>query len=85
MTRKLTAAEVAEHFGVTLKTVTGWITAGELLAVDASRRRGSKKPRWRIDPENIQAFERGRTTTPPATPPERRKRQSVEGVIQFFK
>ncbi|HEY1186325.1 MAG TPA: helix-turn-helix domain-containing protein [Gemmata sp.] len=82
--RTLTVAEVAERFGVTPETVAGWIRAGELRAVNVSRSRTSKKPRWRVTPEALAAFETARSATAeqPAAP-KRRKRPAGD-VIEFY-
>jgi hypothetical protein len=73
--------DVCEQYGVTEHTVLTWITSGELRAVNVSRRRGAKKPRWRITAEALAAFELMRTPTPPA-PRVRRQRRS--DVIRFY-
>ncbi len=79
-----TVQDLQRRYGVTVHTVLGWIRSGELKAVNVGRRSGAKKPRWRISPEALAAFEQLRTATPlrPRTP--RRKRQDA-GVIEFYK
>jgi len=53
----------------------------ELRAIDVASR-GSRRPRYRIDPADLAIFENGRAVaTKPA--PKRRPRRSPE-VIQFF-
>jgi transposase len=48
---------IMERFGVGRGTVMAWIRANELKAVNASRTSDSRKPRWRISPESLAAFE----------------------------
>ena len=83
--RSLPVAEVAERFGVSAETVTGWIRAGELRAVNVSRSRTSKKPRWRVSALAIEAFEASRTATPEPTAPKTRRKKPTDGVIEFYR
>lgn len=70
----LTVLALAERYAVSQHTVLQWIRTGELRAVDVSRRLGGR-PRWRITPDAMAAFELLRTPTPaPAT--KRRQRQT---------
>jgi len=78
----LTIREVAERFAVGERTVTGWIRAGELRAINCGRRQGSKKPRWRITAEAIAAFELLRTPNPP--PPRTKRRKQQADLIEFY-
>jgi excisionase family DNA binding protein len=75
--------DICERFGVSRATVLRWIRVGELLAVNVSRRRDSKKPRWRVSAEALAQFERLRTPTPP--PPRASRRKRPGGVIEFYK
>jgi excisionase family DNA binding protein len=43
-----TIQDLQRRYGVTVHTVLGWIRSGELRAVNVGRRRGARKPRWRI-------------------------------------
>jgi excisionase family DNA binding protein len=72
--RSLRVREVAEHYGVTAGTVLAWLRSGELRAINVGRRVGARKPRWRITPEALAAFERRRTPSPTPAPTRRRKR-----------
>jgi excisionase family DNA binding protein len=78
-----TVSEVAARFGVGAATVGAWIRAGELLAVNVSRSAGSRKPRWRITPGAVEAFEVRRAGTPPVERKSRR-RQEPQDVIKFY-
>jgi excisionase family DNA binding protein len=77
----LTVQQVADRYSVTAHTVLGWIACGELRAINVGRTRGAKKPRWRITPAALDAFEAARSTTPPAPVAPRRKQ---EEVIRFY-
>jgi len=81
--RCLTPPELAARLRVKPSKVLGWIKTGELPALDVGN--GRKKPRFRISPEAIAAFEAARTSRPPApAPAARRRRRTDPGVIQFF-
>lgn len=75
--------DVQKRYGVTTKTVLGWIHSGELKAFNVGRRIDSKKPRWRITAEALADFERLRTPSPPPQKVRSRKWPD-EGVIQFY-
>lgn len=80
--RASTVQEVSQRYGVGEHTVLGWIASGQLRAIHVGRRPGAGKPRWRITPEALAAFEQVRTSAPPAAKLPRRKRP--EGVIEFY-
>lgn len=74
--------DLCERFSVGEHTVLGWIRRGELKAINVGRNAGGK-PKWRITPESLTAFEELRTPTAPAPRTTRRKRAT--GVIEFYK
>jgi excisionase family DNA binding protein len=78
----LTVKDICERFCVSEHTVLAWINRGELRAVNVGRRPGAKRPRWRITPEALAAFELARTPSPP--PPRGRRRQRPGEVVQFY-
>jgi excisionase family DNA binding protein len=78
-----TVKDLTERYGVSEHTVLGWISRGELRAINVGRRPGAKRPRWRITDEALQAFEMARTPTPPP-PRMRRRKRPAEDVIQFY-
>jgi excisionase family DNA binding protein len=80
----LSVRDLCERYGVSEHTVLGWIRSGELRAVNVGRRPGTKKPRWRITAEALQAFELARTPTPSPSRAQRRKKRPA-GVIEFYK
>ena len=75
--------DIAIKHDVTQHTVIAWIANGELVAVDVSRKKGGK-PRWRITPEALAAFEISRMPIPPMPKAKRRSRQRDEGVLDFY-
>jgi excisionase family DNA binding protein len=79
----LSVRDLCERYGVSEHTVLGWIRSGELRAINVGRRLGAKKPRWRITPEALEAFEILRTQTSP--PPRARRRNRPADVIEFYK
>jgi hypothetical protein len=72
---------IAKHYAVGVGTVLGWIRSGELAAINVGS--GAKRPRWRIMPDALEAFERRRAAQP-ATKPARRRRKADPAVIEFF-
>jgi excisionase family DNA binding protein len=79
-----TVEQIAQRYGVSTATVTAWITAGELRAVNVSRSRSSRKPRYRITAAALEAFEAARA--PDATPalPRVRRPKPGAGVVRFY-
>jgi excisionase family DNA binding protein len=81
-----TVEQIQARYGVGEGTVLGWIRSGELKAVNVGRNATAKKPRWRINPEALEAFERGRTPTPTAAvTPGKKPRRKKTDVIEFIK
>ncbi len=79
----LTVTDLMQRYGVSQHTVLAWIDAGDLKAVDVSRKRGGR-PRWRITAEALEQFEASRTKAPPA-PKKPRRKKSNEAVTEFYK
>lgn len=59
----LSVVELAERYRVSRETVLAWVDAGSLRAIDVSPP-GSKRRRLRFTDEQIQEFERQRSTAP---------------------
>jgi excisionase family DNA binding protein len=77
----LTVKQVAERFGVSPATVACWIRSGELRALNVGRAPAKKKPRFKVMPDALAAFELSRTVSPP---PERvRRRRSPEIIDRY--
>ena len=72
--------QVAESYGASVDTIRDWIASGKLTALNVGS--GSVKPRWRIRPCDIEAFERSRLSKP-ATKPTRRRKQDPS-ITEFF-
>lgn len=76
-----TVRDLCERYCVGEHTVLAWIRSGELRAIDVSRNRGGK-PRWRVTPEALEAFELIRTPSPP--PPRKRRRKQPPDVVEYY-
>jgi excisionase family DNA binding protein len=81
MTAAMTVRDVCERFAVSPHTVLAWIRSGDLAAVDVSPRPGGKRPRWRISPRALEAFELRRTGRPAG---HRTRRTVPGGIVQFY-
>jgi excisionase family DNA binding protein len=81
-TRWLTPPAVAEQLGIDADRVVRLIRSGEIEAVDVSNR-GSRRPRFRISPQALEAFLNRRRVVPPA-PAVRRRRSSTAAVKEYF-
>jgi len=78
----LTPPEIARRLRVKPEKVVGWIRQGELRAINVARR-GSRRPRFRIQQTDLEDFLLGRSVKP-RTKPQRRQRPRASDVIQFF-
>ena len=76
--------DIATRYSVKASKVLAWINSGELRAVNITTRRGVK-PRWKIDPITLAAFENSRASKPsPKTPVTRQRRKAEPGETVFF-
>ena len=80
--RTLTPPQVAERFRVSPDKVRSWILSGQLRAIDISTHPEIGRPRWRIYPTDLIAFENSRMARPPVKPTRRRRKPA--DVIQYF-
>lgn len=82
--RYFTPPEIAERLLVSVKKILHWIDTGELLATNTATRRDGR-PRWKISPEALQAFELARASraTQAAPRQQTRRRSGSTDVIQF--
>jgi hypothetical protein len=62
--------------------VLGWIRAGELSAINVAQQVGGR-PRYRIDPVDLAAFEARRLVRTQSSPSVRRRKQTAD-VVEFF-
>lgn len=76
----LTPRDVAARHAISVDRVLLWIREGKLSAINIGD--GLIKPRWRILPSALDAFERARTTPTPTTPI--RRRRTDPSITQFF-
>jgi Helix-turn-helix domain len=74
---------VAKKFGIDPEKVATWIRNGELRAINVATRIGGR-PRWRILPEDLEAFLLSRQS--PAAPTRRapRRRRNPAEVTEYF-
>lgn len=79
--RALTPAQVAARLAVSVHAILAWIAAGELQALNLARRRGGR-PRWKILPEALAAFEAARMATTKPAPAKRRK--ASRDYVDYF-
>lgn len=79
--RTYTTAEVAEFLKVSPDKILAWINSGELEGIDVSSR-GSRKRRFRVTNDALQAFLRLRATRP-APKPTRRRRREEERIPEY--
>lgn len=76
----LTVKEVARQLGIRQHGVLALVKSGEIRAADVSLTPGGR-PRWRIMPEDLDAF-LSRRTHQKQTP--RRRRRKPTNVKQYF-
>jgi len=83
--KKLTLREVAARLGLGNDTdkVRAWIKSGELVAINVARK-ANGRPRYRIDPIDLAAFEQRRRVRPQASAVRRRRKRTNDNVINFF-
>jgi hypothetical protein len=79
---RLTPPQVAERYGVAVEKIHHWIRTGELQALNVATSPHGR-PRWSIDPADLQVFE-ARRQARPQPPATRRRRQSGEHVTEYF-
>ncbi len=60
----MTLPEVARHLRVRPNKVLGWVRSGELRGYDVTARQGGRRPKYRVNPEDLEAFIRRRSVTP---------------------
>lgn len=81
----LTPRQVAERYRMDVDKVYDMIRSGQLPAVDVSSRPGSRKPRYRIRRQDLEAFEASRATQPPPARPSRKTgHDEDDDRIRFF-
>ncbi|MCE3018589.1 MAG: helix-turn-helix domain-containing protein [Pirellula sp.] len=66
----LTAPNVAKILGIGAEQVLSYIARGELRAINTSL---GDRPRWKIDPEDLDKFCESRSNAPKTAKPSRRR------------
>jgi len=80
--RWLSPPQVGQIVGVTPEKIIAMIRSGELRAIDVATR-GSRRPRFRVRPEDLESWARGRQAVPTPTPPAPRRSQR-SGIKEFY-
>ena len=78
-----TVKDLCNRYGVAEHTVLSWIRSGQLRALNVGRHPSSKKPRWRVTSEALEAFELCRTHSPPPSRTRRRRKQE-SNLVEFY-
>lgn len=65
--QKISPPELARRWGLSPQKILDWIRTGELRAINVSRNRDARKPRFLIDVDAIADFERARAFGDPIT------------------
>lgn len=76
----LTVREVSDRLGLRRHAVLALIRCGELRGIDVSLTPGGR-PRWRIDPDEMEAFVTRRTHAPQRS---QRRKQRARNVKKYF-
>ncbi len=79
--RSYTPPLAAKLLVVNVGKILDWIANGELRASNVGN---GSRPRWRIMPDDLQAFLDRRAAKPPTAKSTRRRRKQPAGVIEFF-
>jgi excisionase family DNA binding protein len=77
----LTVADVSARLKVSADQILAFIKSGQLRATNIGM--GTRRPRWRIDPEALDQFLAARTATTKRVVAGRRQRATGD-VIEFF-
>ena len=80
--RWLSPPQVGRIVGVAPEKIIALIRSGELRAINVATR-GSRRPRYRVRPEDLESWARGRQAVPTPTPPAPRRRRQSE-VKTFY-
>lgn len=81
--RMLTPPQIAARLAVKSAKVIRWIVAGELVGINVANT-GCTRPRWRVDPADLEAFLRRRSAVPTPTAKRRRKEKSPADFVEFY-
>ena len=73
----LSVRDLAKRWKVGIDQVLHLIASGKLIAIDM-RNEGSKRPRWRISPAAVAAYEKPRASKAPAPKGPRRRKSTAK-------
>ncbi len=77
----LTPPKLAKRWGVEVTKVLAWIRSGELRAINFATKIG-RRPRFKVRPEDVEAFEEARTYRPQV--PRIRRRPLMRPPKRYF-
>ena len=76
MQKHLTAPAVAKKLGTGAEQIRAFIASGELRAINTSL---GDRPRWKIDPDDLEKFCEARSNSPKTAKPSRRRTLPTAG------
>jgi hypothetical protein len=82
-TRMLTPPQIAARLAVKPEKILGWIRSGELSAVNVAKNVDGR-PRWRVDPAELDKFLIRRSATPAPKVTRRRKKKLPADFVEFY-
>ncbi len=83
MQRRYSPAHVGKLFGVTKQTVINWCEDGTMPAVNVARATATRK-RWRMSPDDIEAFEQRRQNKVPTKLESKSSRRTIQRPSKDF-
>lgn len=78
----LTPPQLAKRWRVKVTKVLGWIRSGELRAINLATK-ATRKPRWKIRAEDVEAFELLRASNE-VQKPSRARRAKLPATKEYF-
>jgi len=81
--RKYTPPQVARILAVAPETVIAWIRSGELDAINVAKST-ARRPRYRIDIDDLKRFEQRRKVLPTKKTVSRKRKSCPKHVIEFY-
>jgi len=80
---RLSTRQAATRLGVNPDKILRWIKTGEIKAINVAQKVGGR-PRYRIDPVDLAAFEARRLVRIQSSASVRRRKHAVQNVVEFF-
>jgi excisionase family DNA binding protein len=81
--RYYTVQEAAQVLSCDDETILAWIHSGQLVAIDISKRPGSKRPTWRIPETSMASLIISRRRIQPTAPAQQKPRRRLPKPKQF--